>query len=238
MQTQNGQTVRDLVIGNPGAARIFEKFGVDYCCGGEKSLAEACTTAKVNVDEVKAALEEPTKETRDRDWQKASLAELTTHIVVKHHGFTREEINRLLPLIAKVFGVHGQNHPELQRVQILFDELANELTMHMMKEERMLFPYIEQLEAAVNRGSRLAPPMFGTVQNPVRMMMMEHDSAGSVLHRIREITNGYTVPADACVSYHMLYKALQGFEADLHQHIHLENNILFPRAVEFEARAF
>jgi len=238
MQIHNGQAVRDLAVLNPGAARIFERYGIDYCCGGGQSLAAACEAAKVSIDEVKAALEEPTPEGRDTDWQKAPLADLTDHIVTKHHGFTREEIKRLLPLIAKVVSVHGQNHPELSHVQGLFHGLADELTMHMMKEERMLFPYIEQLEAAFNRGSHPTPPMFGAVQNPVRMMMLEHDSAGQALHQIREITNGYALPADACVSYQALYKAIQEFEADLHQHIHLENNILFPRAVELESRAF
>jgi len=237
MQVQKGQTVRELAAVNP-AARIFEKFGIDYCCGGEKSLAEACSSARVNVAEVKAALEEPTSEKKDRDWQKASLSELTSYIVTKHHGFTREAIKRLLPLTAKVVGVHGQNHPELTRVQGLIHGLADELVTHMMKEERMLFPYIEQLEEATKRGAQAPPPMFGTVQNPVRMMMMEHDSAGQALHRIREITDGYTPPSDACVSYQALYQAIQEFEVDLHQHIHLENNILFPRAIELESQAF
>jgi regulator of cell morphogenesis and NO signaling len=238
MQTQKSPTVRELAAVNSSATRIFERFGIDYCCGGEKSLAEACTAARANLDEVKTALEKPAPETKQRDWQKASLAELVAHIVVTHHQFTREEIARLTPLIAKVEGVHGQNHPELNQVQGLFRGLAQEMTMHMIKEEHMLFPYIEQLEEAVNRGARPAPPMFGTVQNPVRMMMVEHDSSGEVLRRIRELTAGYTAPADACMSYQTLYKALQEFEADLHQHIHLENNILFPRAVALESRAF
>jgi len=238
MQTQKSPTVRELAAVNPSAARIFERFGIDYCCGGEKSLAEACTAAGVNVDEVQTALEKPVPEAKERDWQKAPLAELVAHIVRKHHQFTREEIARLTPLIAKVEGVHGQNHPELSKVQTLFRALAQEMTMHMMKEEHMLFPYIEQLEEAVNRGAQPAPPMFGTVENPVRMMMMEHDSSGEALRRIRELTGGYTAPTDACVSYQTLYQALLEFEADLHQHIHLENNILFPRAVALESRAF
>ncbi len=238
MQTENAQTVRDLAAGNPAAARIFERYGIDYCCGGDKFLSEACLAAKVNIDEVKAALAARLPESGDRDWQTALVSELITHIVTKHHAFTREEINRLIPLISKVQAVHGQNHAELKQVENLFHEMANELTMHMMKEERMLFPYIRQLEAAINRGSHPAPPMFGTVQNPVRMMMMEHDFAGDVLHRLREITGGYAAPEDACVSYQTLYKALQEFEADLHQHIHLENNILFPRAIDMESGAF
>jgi len=238
MSVQGTQRVREIVISNPAAARTLEKFGIDYCCGGEKSLADACSFAKVSMEQVVTELERPQTQVEERDWQKAPLAELAGFIVSKHHAFTREEIARLVPLIAKVVGVHAQNHPELRQIQGLFRGLADELTMHMMKEERMLFPYIALLEEALSKGRRPAPPMFGTVQNPVRMMMLEHDSAGDTLHKIREITGGYAVPADACVSYRTLYGALLEFEADLHQHIHLENNILFPRAVGLESQAF
>jgi len=231
------KTVRDLASANPGAARIFEKFGIDYCCGGEQSLAQACSALKVDVREVIDALERPLGAQTDRDWGKASLAELTKHIVEAHHEYVRREIPRLKELFEKVVGVHAPNHLELKELESSFDALAEELTLHMMKEERMLFPYIEQLETAAKRGERPAPPMFGTVKNPVRMMMMEHDSAGELLHKMRELTNGYTVPEDGCTSYKMLYQALQEFEADLHQHIHLENNILFPRAITLEGQA-
>ena len=238
MTVQVNQAVREIVTSNPGAARTLEKFGIDYCCGGEKSLADACSFAKVSMEQVVQELQRPQMQVEVRDWQKAPLAELAAFIVSKHHVFTREEIARLVPLIAKVVGVHGQNHPELREIQGLFRGLADELTMHMMKEERMLFPYIALLEEALSKGRRPAPPMFGTVQNPVRMMTLEHDSAGDALRKIREITGGYTAPEDACISYRTLYRALLAFEADLHQHIHLENNILFPRAVELESRAF
>jgi regulator of cell morphogenesis and NO signaling len=237
MPSLGERTVRDLASRNPAAARIFEIFGIDYCCGGERTLAQACSAAKVSIREVADALEAPPSPQREgRDWQNASLAELTRYIVARHHGFVRQEIQRLVPLFARVVGAHGQNHGELEQIQSSFQALAEELTLHLMKEERMLFPYIEQLESAVSCGSRLAPPMFGTVQNPVRMMVMEHDSAGELLHRMREVANGYTVPPDACVSFKGLYQALQEFEADLHQHIHLENNILFPRAVNLETQ--
>jgi len=238
MTVQENQTVREIAISNPGAARTLEKFGIDYCCGGEKSFAEACSSAKANMEQVVAELERSQTEVEEPDWQKATLAELAGFIVSKHHVFTGEEIARLLPLIAKVVGVHAQNHPELREIQELFRGLADELTMHMMKEERMLFPHIVQLEEAKRTGRRPAPAMFGSVQNPVRMMMLQHDSAGDALRKIREITGGYAVPADACVSYQTLYGALLEFEADLHQHIHLENNILFPRAVELESETF
>ena len=238
MLAETGKTVRELVLENPAAARVFEKLGIDYCCGGNKPLVEACSAANLPVDEVVAALEKAEPVRAVRDWREATLSELAQYIVEKHHAFTRDEINRLEQLILKVVGVHGKNHPELLRVRSIFRELAQELTMHMMKEEQMLFPYIAEMESAVDKKRPRPSAMFGTVQNPVRMMMMEHDSAGEGLHGIREATNGFAVPADACVSYKTLYQALEAFEADLHQHIHLENNILFPRAVKMEDEAF
>ena len=238
MVTQTGKTVRELVQEKPAAARVFEKFGIDYCCGGNKSLSEACVSAGVPEDSVIAALDKPVSTPDERDWQAAPLRELVKHIVEKHHAFTREEMKRLEPLLAKVISVHGQNHPELQRVQTIFREVCQELSMHMMKEEQILFPYIVEMETEINSKRPLPPAMFGTVQNPVRMMMMEHDSAGQALHEMSKQTNGYMPPLDACVSYQTLYEALDAFEKDLHRHIHLENNILFPRAIVMEDQAF
>lgn len=235
MEVGSETTVRDLASTNPGAARVFESFGIDYCCGGERSLAQACSAAKVSVEQVIDALGEAPARNDDRDWQNASSAELVNHIVEKHHAYVQAEIPRLIALLAKVVRVHMQNHPELKEVQASFQALAEELTLHLLKEERMLFPYIVQLEDAAKSGGRPAPAMLGAVQNPVRMMMMEHDSAGELLRKMRETTNGYTVPQDGCMSYEMLYRALPEFEADLHQHIHLENNILFPRTIALEA---
>ena len=160
MQLQQDQTVREIVASNPQAARVFEKFGIDYCCGGEKPFVEACLLANASAAEVAAALERPEPRSEDRDWQKAPLTELIAHIVLKHHAFTREELARLQPLLAKVLGVHGANHPELEKIQKLFHGLVQEMTLHMMKEERMLFPYIEQLEAAANAGVRPSPPCW------------------------------------------------------------------------------
>ena len=235
---ETSKTIRELVLANPVAARTLEQFGIDYCCGGNKSLAEACANASVPVEQVITAIEKPQFIPDVRDWQLAPLEELTRHIVKKHHAFTREELKRLKSLIAKVVSVHGMNHPELMRVQSVFSDLDRELTMHMMREEEILFPYIEEMEAAVNAKHSLPPCMFGTVQNPVRMMMMEHDSAGDALREMRARTNSYAVPADGCVSYQELYRALPAFEADLHEHIHLENNILFPRSIQMEQATF
>jgi regulator of cell morphogenesis and NO signaling len=151
-----------------------------------------------------------------------------------HHKYTHDGIARLTPLFAKVCSVHGANHPELLELRDVFSGLTQELTAHLMKEEKVLFPYILRMEEAVIEKAPILPPSFGTVQNPVAMMEHEHDSAGNALRAMLEISHGYAAPADACVSYQTLYKALAELEADLHQHIHLENNILFPRAIEME----
>jgi len=232
------KTVRELAVEMPNATRVFEKLGIDYCCGGQQSLEQACTTARLSVDEVLRALEAQAAPAAAvaTDWKSAPLAELIDHIVATHHAYVKAEVPRLEQLIAKVVSVHGQNHPELKQVQASFRGLGAELGMHMMKEEQILFPYIAEMEESVNAGRPVPPCVFGTVRNPVQMMVMEHDSAGEALHTMREATSDFVAPADACVSYSTLYRALQEFEADLHQHIHLENNILFPRAIEMEKR--
>ncbi|MBZ5574257.1 MAG: iron-sulfur cluster repair di-iron protein [Acidobacteriia bacterium] len=238
MSVSTAKTVREVAVEFPEATRIFERFGIDYCCGGSKSLEEACAASNLSVDQVLDSLELAEQTARakqkDRNWQTEPLADLVAHINSTHHKYTREEIARLRPLFDKVYSVHGKNHPELQQVRASFQGVAQELTTHMMKEEMMLFPYIVRMEEAVIQKEPVLPPPFGTVQNPVAMMMHEHDSAGDALRAMRQASAGYTPPGDACISYQTLYKALAAFETDLHQHIHLENNILFPRAIEME----
>jgi regulator of cell morphogenesis and NO signaling len=238
MSVATEKTLRQLVLETPAATRVLEKLGIDYCCGGNQSLEQACRAANLPIDQVLDSLEAAelaTKpEGRDRDWQQEALADLVAHITSTHHKYTRSEIARLAPLLEKVRSVHGQNHPELQSIQTSFLGLADELTMHMMKEEMMLFPYIVRMEESVIERQPILPPPFGTVQNPVSMMMHEHDSAGDALRAMRQASGGYAAPADACVSYQTLYRTLAEFEADLHQHIHLENNVLFPRAIAME----
>jgi len=232
------KTVRELALENPAATRVFEKLGIDYCCGGNRSLEEACRTANLPVDEVLDSLAMDAQSGRavekDRNWATEMLADLVQHIVGTHHKYVREEIARLGPLFGKVGSMHGKNHPELLQILASFQGLEQELTMHMMKEERVLFPYIVRMEESVMQKEPVLPPPFGSVQNPVAMMMHEHDSAGEALRSMRKASAGYTTPGDACISFQTLYKALADFEADLHQHIHLENNILFPRAIAME----
>ena len=232
------KTVRELALEKPGAARVFERLGIDYCCGGKQTLEQACRAASVPVDKVMDALEVAHHSgkvtTNQINWQAAPLADLISHIKKTHHQYTRQEINRLGPLFDKVCSVHGNNHAELLQLRETFQGLAQELTAHLMKEEMVLFPYIERMEESVLQKEPILPPPFGTVQNPVAMMEHEHDSAGNALRILRAISNGYTVPPDGCTSFQALYKALAELEADLHQHIHLENNILFPRAIALE----
>lgn len=236
--TMTMKTVREFAVENPNATRVFERYGIDYCCGGHKPLADACVSAKVPVEDVLKGIEDAdaslVKGAVQTDWSKESLSALVEHINSTHHVYVKEEVPRILKLTEKVVAAHGANHPELTTVQQVFSDLGQELFMHLMKEEQILFPYVIQAEQSLKTGEVAPPSCFGTVQNPVRMMMMEHDSAGVALRELRETTRDYAIPADACISYKTLYGALQSFERDLHQHIHLENNILFPRAIEME----
>lgn len=238
MQINTTKTVRELTLEIPGATRVFEKAGIDYCCGGGKPFQEACAAAGVSTDEVARSLEQAGESSAlvadATQWQKQTLSKLAAHIVARHHVFTRDELARLDALLSKVCSVHGKNHSELFRIQSLFQELNRDLIPHMQKEEMVLFPYIEQMEEAATGGRKAPVPHFGTVKNPVRMLMMEHEMAGQILKEIRQLSGGFSVPKDGCISYETLYKAMDALEQDLHLHIHLENNILFPRAVEME----
>jgi regulator of cell morphogenesis and NO signaling len=229
------KTVRDVALEIPGATRVFETIGIDYCCGGQRSLGDACATAGVTLEQVLTSLELTTPPREGKpDFRTTTLAQLIEHIRSAHHVFTRTEIARIRGLLAKVYTKHGEMHMELEPLRTLFESLSSQLEPHMFKEERILFPYIIGLEDAVTNRRPLLRPQFGTVANPIHMMMLEHDNAGHLLKEMRQLTFDYTPPADACMSYRTLYQAMDEFEKDLHEHIHLENNILFPRAAELE----
>ena len=231
------KTVREYALETPKSMRVFEKLGIDFCCGGNRPLEEACAKANVSVDEVLAQIEHAAAEPaqpEERELQAGSLAELTSHICKTHHVFVRTEIPQIEALLAKVCNKHGANHPELSHVRAVFHGLGQELMTHLMKEEAILFPFIERMEESVLQHEPVLPPPFGTVANPVRAMEHEHDNAGAALKALRETTRDYTPPDDACTSYRALYSQLEAFEKDLHQHIHLENNVLFPRALAME----
>jgi regulator of cell morphogenesis and NO signaling len=238
MTTTIAKTVRDYAIETPQTIRVFEKLGIDYCCGGNRPLDEVCAAASLPLDEVlkslEAAVAEPVKP-GERELRAGSLGELVAHIVQTHHVYVRREIPEIERLLEKVCSKHGANHPELVHIRSLFRGLGQELTTHLMKEESVLFPYIERMEEAVIQREPILPPPFGSVANPVRMMEHEHDHAGAALKAMREASRDYNPPSDACTSFRALYQALANFEQDLHQHIHLENNVLFPRAQQMES---
>ena len=245
MNIDTTKTVREMALNIPGATRVFEKLGIDYCCGGNKPLERACGEANLELHQVLESLRsaadiakvrenetfgQPTAE----DWRDAPLADLIAHVKDAHHKYVKEETARLGPLFEKVCAAHASKHPELLELRSEFRVLAQELFTHMMKEEMVLFPYIERMEEAVIAGEPILPAPFGTVNNPVAAMLHEHDSAGNSLRRMRQLSDGYNTPQGACTSYKTLYFALEEFERDLHQHVHLENNILFPRAIKME----
>jgi len=228
--------VKDIALSNPAARQILEDAGLDYCCGGGKSLHEACLHADVPAREILNRLRENSKHVSpdEANWTSAPLSDLTRHVLERHHRYVREAIPRIRALLDKVGAKHGERHPEITGIQTLFIEVGQEMIMHMQKEEQILFPYIDALAKARSAHSSLEPPFFQTVRNPIQAMMEEHDAAGELVKQIRKASSEYTPPADACTSYKALYQDLREFEADLHQHVHLENNILFPRAVEME----
>lgn len=235
--TTAAQTVREIAMQSPASIRVFERFGIDYCCGGRKPLSEACAAKNVEVDAVIAAVEAAAGAhgTPAEDWTAQSLASLSDHIVATHHAYCKRELPRLSGLAAKVVNRHGGTRTELPMIQAKLAQLAEDLTEHLAKEEVVLFPYIFKLERASREGGARPHGCFGTVSNPVAMMMQEHDAAGTLLAEMRTLSDDFTPPEGACPTFLAFYDGLREFEQDLHRHIHLENNILFPRAIDLEA---
>src|SRR5436190_5991234 len=231
------KTVRETVVTIPNATRVFEKTKIDYCCGGDQLLSAACAKAGVDLPTLEKMLEMSAEPAANAtiDFQEMTARELVQYILDKHHVYTRDEMERLEALVEKVVSAHGANHSELLSIRDLLLQLFAELNGHMFKEEQILFPFIIKLEHLLSqqRPAPFAP--FGTVNNPIRMMLFEHDNAGDILRELRKLSSDYKTAADACLSYTTLYEALEVFDHDLHQHIHLENNLLFPKAAKLEA---
>jgi regulator of cell morphogenesis and NO signaling len=234
MQTIDLQaTVGELVRQSPNRARVFESHRIDYCCGGKISLADACRRKGANPDEVLeqlSQLDSPSDDQEVVDADAMSLTDLADHIEQTHHAYLREELPRLDFMTEKVSRVHGDKEPRLLQVREAFVALKTELEPHMMKEERILFPLVRQLEASASR-----PEIHcGSVANPIRQMEHEHDQAGNALAILRQATDGFTPPPWACNTYRAMLDALERLERDMHQHIHKENNVLFPKAIDLE----
>lgn len=231
------RTVAEIARQYPASVRVFEALGIDYCCGGNRSLEDACAKNNVALNLVLSDLSNAlvTRPAEDeRHWMASSLADLANHIVDQHHAYARRELPRLSALAAKVRARHAHVHPELHQICELVDAMSSGVCTHMLKEEQVLFPRLKTVEQAAEAG--MAPPaaFFGPLINPIRHMLSDHDDTGELLKSLRALTNNYKAPEDACASYRALYSGLEPLEKDLHQHIHLENNILFPRALEVE----
>lgn len=231
--------VRD-VAAQPGAERVLASLRILYGCRGEAPLAKACAEARVDVERVLAELERARVAAawavQPFDWRLAPLDELVAHLVDTHHEFTRNALGELEPLLGRVWALHGDAHPELARLSTLYGELHADLAPHLLKEERILFPYLTALALAADGGPPPEPPHFGTVDNPVRMMNVEHERVAALLLGLRQVTAGYRPPLAASAPHRALYAKLDALDADLVRHIHLESNILFPRARELEAK--
>ena len=228
-------TVADLVVEDFRNAEIFRKFGIDFCCGGKVSVAEACDKNDLSFHEVLEELQSiPQLPHNTINYDDLKLDTLIDHIVSTHHTYVRESLPMLDEFSTKVARVHGESHPEVVEIFQNYRNVSDELKSHMMKEENILFPYIKEIAAAQDTSSNLPLCPFGNVSNPIRMMEQEHESAGGSLYEIKRLSNNYTPPENACNTYRVLYAKLQEFENNLHEHIHLENNILFPKAIEME----
>lgn len=228
--------VSEIALERPSSIRAFEQFGIDYCCGGRKPLAEACAARNVEVDAVIAALVAAgaARDISAEDWTNTSLASLSARIVSTHHAYVKRELPRLAALAQKVVNRHGGTKPELPVIQSRLAQLDEELIQHLAKEETVLFPYVASMEQAIAVGSSKPRGCFGSVANPIALMTKEHDSAGTLIAEIRSLSHNFTTPEDACPTFRAFYDGLREFEQDLHRHIHLENNVLFPRAVALE----
>ncbi|GJQ21030.1 MAG: iron-sulfur cluster repair di-iron protein [Bacteroidia bacterium] len=236
MDRYKNATLKSIVTDDFRAAAVFEKFSLDFCCGGGVTIEQACSKKGLDPALVYAGLQELDQKTGDQapTFSAWPSDELINYIVRVHHEYVREAIPVLLTHTQKVAAVHGERHPEVVEVARHFNAVAKDMAAHMMKEEHVLFPYILELVKAKRNGTPLEESPFGGVQNPIRMMEMEHKAAGDEMEAIRSLTANYTPPDDACTTYRISFRELQLFEEDLHRHVHLENNILFPKAMALE----
>ena len=236
MNIQEKTTIGDFVAHDFRTAAIFTKYGIDFCCKGQRTIEEVCTKKNINeanlLNDLNAVLS--TKDDSRIDFNSWPLDVLIDYIEKTHHRFVEEKTPILLQFLDKLCSVHGSNHPELFEITKLFKGSADELAPHIKKEELILFPFIKKMMNATKSHDSIGKPNFGTVKNPISTMMEEHDNEGERFRTIASLTNNYTPPEDACDTYRVTFAMLEEFEQDLHKHIHLESNILFPKAKALE----
>ena len=222
-------TLGELVRAKPGAANVLDRLGLDFCCHGDRTLAEACRAAGVNLPDAIAAITATPPAGDAEDWTRLTAGPLSEHIQAVHHRYLDDELPGLVALAARVATVHVDRHPELAEVKALVEDLQADLVPHLAKEDGVLFPAIRALEAGPARFG------FGTIGKPIRVMTAEHETVGDLLRRLRAATGGYQVPSDGCGSYQLLYQRLEHLETDTHLHVFKENSVLFPLAQQLEA---
>jgi regulator of cell morphogenesis and NO signaling len=236
MSIKENQIIGELVAQDYRTASVFKKYGIDFCCQGNRTITDACEKKKIDAKLVINDLGEAVlaNNTSTTDYQSWPLDLLADYVEKKHHRYVKERSEEIKPFLNKVCRVHGDRHPELLEINKHFNATADELAMHMEKEESIVFPHIREMVKAKQGNSKIDAPHFGTIQNPIQAMMNEHTTEGDRYRKIEELSDNYTPPQDACSTYKVTFALLQEFEQDLHLHIHLENNILFPKAVELE----
>ncbi|MDX1638135.1 MAG: iron-sulfur cluster repair di-iron protein [Balneolaceae bacterium] len=231
------QTIGELVADDYRNAQIFKKFGLDFCCGGGKTLEEACRNKGIDIESLIRELNMLGEQTPSgdnyKDWSPDFLID---YIINNHHNYVRNKLPDMLGDARRVAKVHGRAHPENVKILQLLESMSGELENHLRKEEEILFPYVKALVVAEKSESERKVPHFKTAADPIRMMEEEHEEAGATMAEIRELSNNFNPPDDACATYRILYANLREFRDDLHKHVHLENNILFPKALELEKR--
>ncbi|HKH59821.1 MAG TPA: iron-sulfur cluster repair di-iron protein [Flavitalea sp.] len=232
MTTLYSKSLAQIVNENHKTAYVFEKYHLDFCCKGKRLLRQACEEIRVPVEQVIADLENVTGDSKiSVDFDKMSLTQLAEYIVLTHHDYVKRELPLIYSYLQKVASRHGDRHPELLAVLNAFLELQEDMIQHMEKEEIILFPRIRMIELYSHDNSEVQLNRL-YLESPITVMEQEHENAGDLLSQMRELTNNYSLPADACTTYKLCFAALKAFEMDLHQHIHLENNILFPKTIK------
>lgn len=237
MKNLDEKTIGEIVADNYRTASVFKEYNIDFCCKGNRTIEQVSEKKNINVDELRKKIDNAYSQARntDIDFKTWDLDLLADYIEKTHHRYIESRTPELKAYLHKIYKVHGINHPELEDIYRIFDESAGDLAAHMKKEELVLFPFIKKMVRNNLSNSITEKPHFGTVENPISMMKQEHDVEGERFREIAALSNNYTPPADACNTYRVAFALLKEFENDLHKHIHLENNILFPKAIEMEA---
>jgi regulator of cell morphogenesis and NO signaling len=238
MKLNSDKTIGEIVAEDYRTAAVFKNYKIDFCCNGNKKFDDVCKNKNIDADSLMNELNTVQNRNIDRsvDFNSFPLDLLADYIEKKHHRYVEAKIPEIKEYLSKLCEAHGKEHNELFKIKEEFENSAGELAMHMKKEELILFPYIRKMAVADSRNEKISLPKFGTVQNPIQTMIYEHNVEGKRFQEISNLSNNYSIPKDGCNTFRVAYSLLKEFEEDLHIHIHLENNILFPKSIELEKK--